>query len=290
MNITPATSAVSSAVAAKKTVETPKKEFSIKSDQYDRADRYEDSREFGSGVAGLTTGATLETLDAAVKSPKLAWEIAENLWQAETIGPNLKFLGTLAAIPGAALSVVAAPFYGGFKGASLAKQASRNTEDVLPKDAAPEYANLRFNGDGEDSKSLSSRLMESLEELGSKKLEKDEKPYDIRLLSPAFAVVGSVVSAGISGVVGLVAGLGAGLLTSGKELVAGIREGKASRAIFSPVHTFAIPYGLAKEGLKEAIPRGWSDGWNHGPLKPIVDTGKASFKQAGIALKQAWER
>ena len=84
MNITPATSAVSSAVAAKKTVETPKKEFSIKSDQYDRADRYEDSREFGSGVAGLTTGATLETLDAAEKSPKLAWEIAETLLPQKT--------------------------------------------------------------------------------------------------------------------------------------------------------------------------------------------------------------
>lgn len=278
------------AAAAPKAAETPKKEYRVKSEQHHIADRYEDSREFGNGVAGLVTGATLETATATVRSPRLAWEIAENLWQAETLGPNIKLLGTLAAIPGAALNIVAAPFYGGFTGARLAGKASRATEDVLPKDAAPEYTNRRFNGDKEDSKSLTARWIDGLEELGAKKLEPGEKKFDVPLLSPVFSVVGGVVSGGISGVVGLVAGLGAGLLTTAKEAWAGVKTGKIGRVIASPLHTVAIPYGLVKEGLKESVPRGFVDGWKHGPLKPVVDTAKASAVLAGSVLKEAWER
>ena len=276
--------------------ESSAKTYKVKQEQRQRADRFESSREFGNGAAGVVTGATLETFDAAIKSPKLAWEIAENMWQAETIGPNLKVLGTLAALPGAALSIAAAPFYGAFKGGNLAMQASQATENVLPKDAAAEYTNIRFNGDTEDSKSMSSRFQESLEELGAKKLQPGEKPYDIPILSPVFSLVGGAVSAGISGVVGLVAGAAAGLLTTGKEIAGGLfgadqTVGKRiGRIAASPLHTLAIPYGLVKEGLKESVPRGFADGWKHGPLKPIVDTAKASATLAGSVLKEAWER
>lgn len=276
--------------------ESSAKTYQVKEEQRDRADRFESSREFGNGVAGVVTGATLETFDAAVKSPKLAWEVAENLWQAETIGPNLKFLGTLAAIPGAALSIVAAPFYGAYKGGKLAMDASEATENVLPKDAAAEYTHRRFNGDSEDSKSLSTRFQESLEELGARKLQPGEKKFDVPLLSPVFSVVGGVVSAGISGVVGLVAGTAAGLLTTGKEIVGGVFGKDQSlgkrigRIAASPLHTVAIPYGLVKEGLKESVPRGFADGWKHGPLKPVVETAKASATLAGSVLKEAWER
>ncbi len=272
------------------------KTYQVKKEQRDRADRFESSREFGNATAGAVSGAALETFDSVVKSPKLAWEVAENLWQAETIGPNLKVLGTLAAVPGAALSIVAAPFYGAFKGGNLAIQASKATENVLPKDAAAEYTNTRFNGDTEDSKSMSSRFQESLEELGAKKLQPGEKPFDVPLLSPVFSVVGGVVSAGISGIVGLVAGTAAGLLTTGKEIAGGLFGANQSvgkrigRIAASPLHTLAIPYGLVKEGLKESVPRGFADGWKHGPLKPVVETAKASATLAGSVLKEAWER
>lgn len=269
------------------TAEPAKKEYRVKSDHHHVADRFEDSRSLGNSVSGLITGATLETGIAALNSPKLAWEIAENVWQAETLGPNIKLLGTLGAIPGAALNILAAPFVGAFTGATLAGKASRVSEDVLPKDAAPEYTNRRFN---EDHQTLTASLIERLEELGSAKLESGEKKFDIPLLSPVFAVIGGVISGGISGVVGLVAGLGAGLLTTGKEAIAGIKEGKVGRVLASPLHTVAIPYGMVKEGLKESVPRGLSDGWKHGPLKPVADTLKASAGLAGSVLKEAWER
>lgn len=276
--------------------ESKAKSYQVKNEQADRADRYEGSRKFGNGVAGLVTGATLETFDAAIKSPKLAWEVVENLWQAETIGPNLKVLGTLAAVPGAALSVVAAPFYGAFMGATLALESGRAGENVLPKDAAAEYTYRRFESGSEDSMSMSTRFQQGLEELGSRKLEPGEKPRDVPLLSPIFSVVGGVVSAGISGVVGLVAGTAAGLLTTAKEVVGGVfgkdqSLGKrVGRIAAAPLHTVAIPYGLVKEGLKESVPRGFADGWKHGPVKPVVDTAKASATLAGTVLKEAWER
>lgn len=290
MNITANLPLASPALAGSRPAEAPKKELVVKRELDHIADRFEDSREFGNQVAGLVTGAALETGTALLRSPRLSWEIAENLWQADTLGPNIKFLGTLAAIPGAALNVAIAPFYGGFKGATLAGRASRATEDVLPKDAAPEYTDRRFNGDRDDSKSLTARWIEDLEELGAKKREPGEKKFDVPLLSPVFSVVGGVVSGGITGIVGLVAGLGAGLLTSAKEAVEGVKTGSISRVVFSPLHTVAVPYGLVKEGLKESVPRGFADGWKHGPLKPIVDTARASAVQAGSVLKEAWER
>lgn len=289
MNIT-TNAAVPGAIAGSKPAETPKREYRVKSDVNHIADRYESSREFGNGVAGLVTGAATETLVGAVRSPRLAWEIAENLWQAETLGPNVKLLGTLAALPGAALNIAVSPFYGGFKGARLAGRAGRETEDVLPKDAAPEYTDKRFNGDKEDAKSLTARWIDDLEELGSRKLEPGEKKFDIPILTPAFSVIGGVVSGGISGVVGLVAGLGAGMLTTAKEAWEGVTTGNVGKVVTSPLHTIAIPYGLLKEGLKESVPRGFVDGWRHGPVKPIVDTAKASVALAGSVLKEAWER
>ena len=287
MNIT--TNMAANSVLANKAAEAPKKEYRVKDEQHHIADRFEDSREFGNAAGGLVTGATMETLTSAIGSPRLSWEIAENLWQAETLGPNIKFLGTLAAVPAAALNIVISPFVGGFKGARLAGKAGRETEDVLPKDAAPEYTNKRFNGD-KDDKSLVANWIDSLEELGSKKLEKDEKKFDIPLLSPVFSIIGGVVSGGISGVVGLVAGLGAGMLTTAKEAWAGVKTGKIGRVLASPLHTVAIPYGLVKEGLKESVPRGFADGWKHGPFKPIVETAKSSAGLAGSVLKEAWER
>lgn len=291
MNITANVPAYAAAnVGASRAAEAPKKELHIKRDSDHVADRFDDSRDFGNAAAGLVTGAALEGGIAALRSPRLSWEIAESLWQAETLGPNIKLLGTLAAVPAAALNIVAAPLYGAFKGASQALQAGREVKDVLPKDAAAEYTNTRFNGDKEDTQSLTGRWMESLEELGSKKLEAGEKKFDIPVLSPVFSIIGGVVSGGISGVVGLVAGLGAGLLTAGKEAVSGVKEGKIGRVLAAPLHAVAIPYGLVKEGLKESIPRGFSDGWKHGPLKPVVDTAKASAALAGSVLKEAWER
>lgn len=288
MNIAMTRAASPSFLSASGTSPAPKKEYQLKDDQRRVADNYEGSRSFGNGVAGLVTGAVVETLDAAVKSPLLAAKIAYDTARAETLGPNIKVLAALGAIPGAALSIVGAPFYGAYQGVKLMHRATRNTEDVLVKDASAEFSHLRFQT--EDGKSMSSGFMKKLDELASKKLEPGQKKYDVPILAPLFAVGGAAISGIISGTVGLVAGLAAGLLTTGKEIVAGIKEGSIGRVAAAPLHTVAVPYGLVKEGLKESVPRGLNDGWKHGLVKPTVDTAKASVTLAKEVLKQAWER
>ena len=260
---------------------------------YDVADRYSSSRSVANGVTGFAVGAVTGLIDGAIKAPAVAWEIAENCIQAETIGPNLKVLGTLAAVPGGALSAVASPFVQAFKDGSAMAKAGYNPDKPLENNGSNGYAAKKFSG---DNNSFSSGIMSDLEEFGSRKLSEGEKPYDVPILSPIFSVVGGVVSGAISASTGLVGGLAAGLLTTVKEIggaVFGADQSfgkRVGRAATAPLHSVAIPYGLVKEGLKESVPRGFVDGWKHGPIKPVVDTAKASTKLAAGVLKEAWER
>jgi hypothetical protein len=297
MNITSSHSAVAAQakrapVEAKAQQDAPV-EYEIKQDMYDVADRYSDSREAANSVTGFAIGAFTGAIDGIVKAPFVAYEIAENLIQAETIGPNLKVLGTIAAPIGGALSAIASPIVQAFRDAGAMNNGGYDENSPLTKNGSNDYAKAKFS---DDNPSFSSGIMKDLEEFGAKKLGEGEKPYDVPILSPFFSVIGGVVSGAISGVVGLVGGMAAGMLTTTKE-IGGAIFGKnqtigqrIGRAATSPLHTLAIPYGLVKEGLKESVPRGFVDGWKHGPVKPVVDTAKASVKLAAGVIKEAWER
>ena len=273
----------------------PAKEFQVKEEKHDIADRFNESRDFGNSVAGVATGFARGAVDGAVKALPVTAEIVENLWQAETVGINLKVLGTLAAPIGGALSAIASPLVGAYEGSRDMGNAGPGKQDSLNVDKSAAYTDMTFNG---EQKSFSSELMSNLEELGDQKLREGQKPYDVPILSPAFAVIGGVVSGGISGVVGLVAGLGAGLLTTSKEIAGAVNPfgesqsigERAGRIAAAPLFTATMPYGLVKEGLIESVPRGLSDGWKHGPLKPVSDTIKSSVTLAGSVLSEAWER
>jgi len=280
----------------------PRKELEVKPDLDNIADRYNGSRVTGNYISGMTLGAAKETIATAVQSPRLAWEIAENLWQAETIGPNLKILGTLAAIPAAALSIPAGPFYGAFKGFTTVSDAMRQRpegRDPLRPDTSAAFAQSVFPGDGLENTgptTMTGQLCQSLERLGEAKLAEGEKPVDVPLLSPAFAVVGGVVSGVISGCAGLVAGLVAGTITCAKEMAGAVTQdglsvgGRIGKFVAAPLNVVAMPLALAWNGVKEALPRGLVDGWKHGPIKPVVDTAKASAGLAVGVVKEAWER
>lgn len=268
-------------------------EYEIKQDMYDVADRYNDSRRAANGIAAFSFGAVSGAVDGLVKAPLVAYEIAENVIQAETIGPNLKVLGTLAALPGAALSAVVSPFVQAFKDSRMVSNAHYEQAGPLKSDASAAYIEKKFSA---ENPSFSSGIIQDLEDFGAKKLGEGEKPTDVPILSPVFSVIGGVVSGAISGIAGLVGGLAAGLLTTTKEAGGAIFGGdqtlkqRVGRLATAPLHTVAIPYGLVKEGLKESVPRGFVDGWNHGPIKPVIDTAKASAKLTAGVLKEAWER
>ena len=260
------------------------------------ADMYDGTRSFGNAVSGAVVGATTETLTSAVQSPRLAWEIAENLWQAETLGPNLKILGTLAAVPAAALSVAVAPFYGLGRGVSAAHHHKHDGDTPLRPDTSAGVAHdLTTRETKGEPVTMTGRMISSLEELGARKLEPGEKPHDVPILSPAFALVGGAVSGVLGGAVGLVSGVVAGAITGGKDVVEAVTSSnmsfgqRAGKVLASPLNLVVGPV-LAWKSIKEAVPRGLSDGWKHGLLRPVVDTAKISASLGKSVIQEAWEK
>ncbi len=274
----------------------PSASMEVKHEMEGLADRFSASRSLGNYASGAVVGAATETTAALLQAPRLACEIVENLWQAETIGPNLKILGTLAAVPGALLSIPVAVLYGLGAGINAVRQEHRSQEAPLKADASSAVAR-RFTGPPEpgQARTMTGAMVSSLEEFGSQKLSEGEKPHDVPILSPVFAVAGGVLSGAVSGAVGLVSGLVAGAITGAKDVASaftnkqaglGARIGKIAAA---PLNLVAGP-ALAWKGLKRAVPQGLQDGWNHGPLRPIVNSTKLAVHVAGGVIHEAWEK
>lgn len=298
MMISPAIQPGFTAAPARAAQESDSKELEVRPEQQSTLDQYNASRTFGNYVSGVTLGALRETVTTTVQAPRLAYEMVENVWQAETIGPNLKVLGTLAAIPAAVLSIPVSPFYGAVNGFRLVWKAMDTDENApreLVKDSSPGLAAGLFPRE-DGPATMTGHIVASLEELGDAKLGEGEEPYDVPILSPLFSVTGGVVSGAISGVVGLLAGTVAGALTTGKEMVRAFTEPDQSmgqrvgRFLAAPLNLLVMGPALAWGGLKESVPRGFVDGWRHGPIKPVIDTCKASVATAGAVIKEAWER
>ncbi len=261
------------------------------------SDCYDGSRSLGNYVSAAVVGAATETASSVVQAPRLAVEMVENLWQAETLGPNLKILGTLAALPAAVLSIPLAVFSGAGRAMSAVRSEHRQSEsELLTPDTSNRVAakfTVRREGDG--ARTMTGMMVDSLEELGSRKLEEGEKPHDIPLLSPAFAVVGGVLSGAIAGTVGLVSGLVAGAITGAKDVASAFTSkgggvgARIGRIAAAPLNLMAGPV-LAWKSLKQSVPKGLQTGWDHGPLRPVVDSTKFAAHLGSGVIHEAWEK
>ncbi len=274
----------------------PTTPMEVKYEMEGLADRFSASRSLGNYAAGAVVGAATETTAALLQTPRLACEILENLWQAETIGPNLKVLGTLAAIPGALLSVPVAALYGLGAGLSAVRQEHRGQDAPLKADASSAVAR-RFTARPEpgQARTMTGTMVNSLEEFGASRLAPGEKPHDVPLLSPLFAVVGGTLSGAISGSLGLVSGLMAGAITGAKDVASAFTTRDASlgqrigRIAAAPLNLVAGP-ALAWKSLKQSVPQAIQDGWNHGPVRPVVNSSRLAVQVAGGVLHEAWEK
>jgi hypothetical protein len=263
--------------------------------QDDTVDVYNGSRKFGNGVSGVVMGAAKEAVTGTLLSLPLAGSIVKNLWKAETLGFNISILGTLAALPLAAGSIVVAPFVGayrGFEAADDANDARRHSGQPLAQDESPAITNSIFKKrESSGASTWTGGLMNSLDKLGDKKLEPGEKKFDIPILSPITWAVGAAVSGAIAGVVGFAAGLVAGSITCGKEMSRAFgKDGKGvGQFVTAPLNMVIAP-SLGWDALKEAAPRGASEGWKGHLVKPVIDTARISAKLGAEAIRQAWER
>lgn len=277
----------------------PKKELVVKPELDTIADRFNVSRSVGDYVSSTLLGAAKESIATVAQSPILAGSIIKNLWKAETIGPNLKVIGTLAAVPGAALSLVGGPFYGAYKGISAVHDSHRKADRegaVLTNKATGDYAASVFNKpENNEARTMTGGFIKDLKEFGNRKLGEGEKPTDVPLLSPLFAVAGSAVSGTIGGVAGLVIGLTAGSITMVKEMGGAFTDENKSvgarieKFVASPLNLVVGP-ALGWKGLKEGVVRGASDGWEHGPVRPVVDSIKIAVGPGANVIKEAWNK
>lgn len=272
------------------------RERMIKPEKHEVADTYSGSRRLGNYVSGMITGAAVETATATAQSPLLVASAVKNLWKAETIGPNLKTIGMLAALPGTALTVAVSPLVGAVRGVIKARDHRYEGHDPLAQDTSVQLAReLTVPNSPGEPVTFAGSVLKGLDEFGNRKLGEGQKPFDVPLLSPAFAVAGGALSGVIGGAVGLVAGTVAGSIAGGKDIVAaftapdltmGQRAGKVAAAPFNLV----VGPVLAWKSVKEAVPRGLSDGWKHGVYRPVADTVRISGTLGMSVIREAWEK
>lgn len=150
------------------------------------------------GLAGA--GAFLRSAPGAAVSTTASFY--KNFWKTETIGPNLKIIGSVLALPVAgAATVLGLPVslcVGLYQGADEVD--SSKPRQFTIGAAAREGYNVTREGWAEMAKSA----RESFTEMGEAKLEPGEKPLDIPLIKTAKTLAVGVASAAVGGVAGVV--------------------------------------------------------------------------------------
>lgn len=153
------------------------------------------------GVAGLGAYARA----AAPATLKSTASLYKNLWKAETIGPNLKILGSVVAAPlmlaggviGLPVSLIAGMYQGGDE-----VDSSKPRQFTIGAAAREGYTKTK-----EGWESLSKSAIESFEEMGAEKLAEGEKPIDIPLIKTGKTLAVGAAALAIGGIAGVVSAL-----------------------------------------------------------------------------------
>lgn len=233
------------------------------------------------GVAGLGAFAR----SAAPATLKSTASLYKNLWKAETIGPNLKILGSLVAAPlmvagavvGLPVSLISGMYQGGDEVDS--SQPRQFTIGAATKEG---YTKTK-----EGWEKLSQGAIEAFEEMGTEKLEPGEKPLDIPIIKSVKTLAVGATAAAIGGIAGVVSALVSGLRESGAGIansfmdeslgLGGKLVGGLGAVIGGAVH--GVTYGV---GTTLSITgRGFSKTWKE---DSILEGGKDVLNQAWNSL------
>ncbi len=236
------------------------------------------------GVGGLGAYASTAVQGAAGTTASAV----ANLWKAETIGPNLKILGTLAAAPViAAGAVVALPVcaVAGMVHGARSVDSSQPRELTLGQAAVQGFEKTRS--------SLSHFVAETkdeLREMGSRKLEPGQKPFDIPLIKTAKTLAMGAAAAAVGGVTGVVCavvgsvrqvanGLGRALRDQNLNLPGKVIAG-AGAVIGGAVQSVAFGAGSAVSILGQGVAETWKQ-------DSMLRGGEAILKRAVASVQTA---
>lgn len=241
-------------------------------------------------VSGLATGATAYLS----KMPNLAANVvksAHNLFQAEKIGPNIKFVAALAtpliaglAVAGAGLGLVIAAGAGAVSGFQ-AHNADKPREFTIDQAVSKAWSQSR-----EAVSEFGSDMVKSSQEVRDISVKPGDKLWDIPL--PPFARSAKTVAATVAGLaMGGVGGIATAVATSGKEIVNAPKDmpenwntndfiGAAGSILAAPVT--GLVHGLSKvvttpiaaaatawkaDSLTQALKAGASESFDTNPSK-----------------------
>lgn len=215
------------------------------------------------GAAGVGAGAR-SLPGAAVRTAVSAYT---NLWKAETIGPNLKVVGSLVAAPVLALAAgLALPvsLISGVLHGVRAVDSSKPREFTVSAAAAAGYGETRASWkDGEKD------LTDDFSRFGNKKLGPNEKPYDIP--------VGRLPRAAAAAVGGAALGVGVGCVSA---VVSGAREAGngVRRAVTAP------DLGIAGKAVAAV------DAVGGGVVQGVTYGVSGAFSVLGKGVSETWRR
>ncbi len=152
-----------------------------------------------SGAAGGLGGFASEAVQATVGTTASA---ITNLLKTETVGPNLKILGTLAAAPlVAASAAIALPICA----VAGLVHGARTVDRTAPRELTIGQAAVNgFQKTRQSFQETVSGLRDDFRDLGARKLEPGEKPIDIPLIKTAKTLAMGVAAAAVGGVTGAV--------------------------------------------------------------------------------------
>jgi hypothetical protein len=236
------------------------------------------------GVAGL--GAFARSAAPATLSSTAS--LYKNLWKAETIGPNLKILGSLVAAPlmlaggvlGLPVSLISGMYQGGDE-----VDSSKPRQFTIAQATKEGYTKTK-----EGWESLSKRAVEAFEEMGSEKLAEGEKPFDIPIIKSVKTLAIGATAAAIGGVAGVVSAIVSGLGQAGKGIVTSFGDeslnlggkviGSAGAVLGGAVH--GLTYGLGT--AVSVTGHGFAETWKKDSL---VEGGKKVLSQAWNSVAAA---
>ena len=233
------------------------------------------------GVAGLGAYARA----AAPATLKSTASLYKNLWKAETIGPNLKILGSLVAAPlmlaggvlGLPVSLIAGMYQGGDE-----VDSSKPRQFTIAQATKEGYGQTKAGWE-----SVSKSAIEAFEEMGTEKLAEGEKPLDIPIIKSLKTLAIGATAAAVGGIAGVVSALvstvrqvGAGIGNSfGDESLnlGGKLLGSAGAVLGGAVH--GVTYGLTT--ALSVTGHGFAETWKKDSL---VEGGQKVFNQAWNSL------
>ena len=229
---------------------------------------------YGRSVLGATSSTTLST-----------WT---NLWKAETIGPNLKVIGSIVAAPAlVAVAALALPVsvVAGVAHGVHEVDSSKPREFTVGAAGVQGYAKTRGHWVEAEKD-----WQDGLARMGNEKLGPGEKPVDIPLIKTGKTLAVGAASAALGGVTGVVCATVSGV----REVAVGVAKAATDDSLNLPGRALAAA-GAVVGGITQGVAfgaastigtlgQGISQTWKNDSL---VSGGRAAVRRAAQSVEAA---